>query len=513
MNLFKMAAIFARRISIAVISAVNKMLQARAAGSVFRAAGAVIFTAMAIGLFPAAGEMMVMNADDDQAVGAADAHEGVSLDIIYRDNPGSEWSLDAARELAGELYDRYGYAARLIPAADAMAVISADAGTDRERDGGAIVIGHTELSETDYTDAYYSVGADGFRTYFNSRGDLIIEAFGSEGAAAGIDRFLSNYNGDSASAVAVNKDGINSPDLNAVLSGYSNFRIDVAKESEGGITISKNQLGDKREVRTLVLAAPDADEHSLAAIEALLDEAEPDLVIFTGKLSAGAGDRAELRAAWAAIAAPLNARGISWSFIGAAEDAADGEELPAVMQNEVVAATEGCIGLGDGSLIEISMGELAGGIWLVGGSEMKGNSGRTSEVCAEQIEAAGNAPVPLCVVTCGDFGECETAEEDDGERLAIDEAELIGGRSGIERMLRAGVSLVVDCDGTGNIDITGGDIAIASAGSIGYRSPGLGGRFAYHNSLRGGVLVTFSHDAEEISIISEYLKVAEILGE
>lgn len=501
------------RISIALISAVNKMLQARAAGGVFRAAGAVIFTAMAIGLFPAAGEMMVMNADNDQAAGAADAHESVSLDIIYRDNPGSEWSLDAARELAGELYDRYGYAARLIPAADAMAVISADAGTDREREGGAIVIGHTELSETDYTNAYYSVGADGFRTYFNSRGDLIIEAFGSEGAAAGIDRFLSNYNGDSASAIAVNNGGVNSPDLNAALSGYSNFRIDRTEETDEGILISKNQLGDKREVRVLVLAAPDADEHSITAIEALLDDAEPDLVIFTGKLSAGAGDRAELRAAWAAIAAPLNARGISWSFIGAAEDAADGRDLPAVMQNEVVAATEGCIGPGDGSLIEISMGETAGGIWLVGGSDMNGNSARTSEVCAELIEAAGNAPMPLCVVTCGDFGELENAEEDDGESSDIDEAELHDGMSGIERMLVSGVSLVVDCDGTGKTDITRGDITVASAGSIGYLSPGLGGRFAYHNSLRGGVLVTFSHDAAEISITAEYLKAAEILGE
>lgn len=460
----------------------------------FRAAGAVIFTAMAIGLFPAAGEMMVINDDEGYAVGAADAHEDVSVDIIYRDTPGSEWSLEAARELAGELYDRYGYAARLLPATEAVSAISAE---DEKGNtvGGAIVIGHTELSETDYTDAYYSVGADGFRTYFNSRGDLIIEAFGSDGAAAGIDRFLSNYNGDSNSAVVVDDNGRGMADINAVLSGYSNFRMETEETDVGSITISKNSLGERQNVRALVLAAPDADSHSVAAIEALLDDTDPDLVIFTGDLSAGADDRAELREYWAAIAAPLNSRGIGWSFIGA-DESADADPyssgLPAVMQNEVVASTDGCIGRGDGSLIEIGMGEAVGGIWLIG------ERGEAALGAAEAlISGSDTADATLCIVTTGDVGN---PDEDD------DTAEVF------DRLAAAGVSVIVDCAGNGETDIASGSVTVAAAGSIGYESPGLGGRFAYNNSLRGGVLLTFSRneDGSGIKADVEYILVSEL---
>lgn len=495
MNFFKMTAVFFGRIYIAIISAVNKMLQHRAAGSVFRAAGAVIFTAMAIGLFPAAGEMMELNDDDGYVVGAADAHEDVSVDIIYRDNPGSEWSFDAARELAGELYDRYGYAARLIPATDALSAIIADDYIDGVSSGGAIVIGHTDLSETDYSDAYYSIGADGFRTYFNSRGDLIIEAFGSAGAAAGIDRFLSNYNGDSTSAVFIDDNGKGTADINAVLAGYSNFCMEVEEADGGSITVTKNSLGEKSNVRALVLAAPDSSAHSIAAIEALLDDAEPDMVIFTGELSAGAGDRAELKEAWAAIAAPLCARGIAWSFIGADEDVSnnDSDSLPAVMQNEVVAATDGCIGCGNGSLIEIGMGDAAGGICLIG------DSGEDALIAAEKlIEDSELSDATLCVITAGDV---ETAIDEDNEAAET-----------LTRLAASGVRCIVDCDGTGDTDITQGDTVLASAGSIGYDSPGLGGRFAYNNSLRGGVLLTFARDeANGIALAVEYILAADLV--
>ena len=107
---------------------------------------------------------------------------------------------------------------------------------------------------------------------------------------AGIDRFVSNYNGDAINAVRMKK-GVGVPDLDAVLSGFENNStedpsasayIEVkAPEGSGGFSM-------------LVLSSPDADRYSVRAIGALLDSEKPGMVVFCGDLSAGAEDRASL---------------------------------------------------------------------------------------------------------------------------------------------------------------------------------------------------------------------------
>lgn len=484
MKLLRKAATLTLRAALVVISAANKMLQHRAAGAAFRAAGALMFTAMAIGLFPAASEVMI--SQNDRAVGVeAEASMRTRVQIVYRDNSGSEWAYEAARRLAAELAERYDYDAELTPA-------SLVGFGDPDDEGGAIVIGHTELSESDYVESYYSVGADGCHTYFNSRGDLIIEAFGSRGAETGIDLFLTNYNADAAAAVIM-KQGAKVPDLDAVLSNVGNYSAD--NEKDGGIVTEIASVSDSATgFRTLVLASPDDNPYTIRAISALLDSEKPDLVVFSGDLTAGSTDRSSLIGAWDSIAAPLGARGISWSFIPMAEQNAESGLSP-VTVNEVVGSRAGCTGMsGDSALIEIRNRKTLGGLWLIGGS-----TAESSEKIVAKVESGSRTldGAPAALVTSGSVrGEPavkNVIRDDQGTEFkhAVEFEDTKSALSDGKRISVAGVACVVESDGSGDVKLTERDGTVyIKAGSIGFESPGLGGKFEYNNSLRGGVLIT-----------------------
>lgn len=473
MKFFKKAAELVISTALVAVSAVNKLLQHRRAGTVFRTVSALMFTVMAVGLFPAASEVALLTADDKNDAVAVGKVEPLRIYVVYRDNAGSEWALTAARRLASELAQRYNYEAELVPASD----IENGKFTD---DGGAIVIGHTELSECDYVDSYYSVGADCCRTYFNSRGDLIIESFGSAGAEAGIDRFVSNYNGDAINAVRMKK-GVGVPDLDAVLSGFENNSTEdpsasayieiKAPEGSGGFSM-------------LVLSSPDADRYSVRAIGALLDSEKPGMVVFCGDLSAGAEDRASLAEAWDAIIAPLNERGISWSFLPKAVTEGDGGGLPGSMINEVLGTREGCVApTGSTSLLMLSdaKGKTVGSVWMTGEG-----AAETSEKLSAELEKGrealgetdGDVPGALIAADLPEF----VASEGTGET---------SGASVFDTAVSEGITCFVAASSEGRTDsVSSGSITCVFAGSVGYSKNGLGGRFEYNNSMRGGVLLT-----------------------
>lgn len=502
MKLFKKAAMLTLNAALVVISATNKMLQHRASGAVFRAAGAIMFTVMAIGLFPAAGEVAQLQSDVGAAVEAADSARA-RVQIIYRDNAGSEWAYTAARRLAAELADRYNYDSVLTPASVAGV-------GDPDDEGGAIVIGHTDLSESEYAESYYSVGADGCHTYFNSRGDLIIEAFGSAGAETGIDLFLTNYNADSAAALKV-KQGETVPDLDAVLSNVGNYRSD---DDGIGVVTEIATVADGQDFRALVLASPDDNSYTLRAISALLDAEKPDLVVFAGDLAAGAADRAELIAAWDKIIAPLGERKISWNFIPMSAKTADGG-LSAVTVNEVVASRAGCIGMsGDAALVEIKSDRTLGGIWLIGGDTAESVSGIAEKIAAGRSTTDG---APTVLITSGiPADEIKTAGAVHGNASSAGSEQAIelpdGNEVGtLRRIIAAGVACIVESDGSGEVGSTmEGSATLISAGSVGFESPGLGGRFEYNNSLRGGVLITLDCTGGGEGFRAKYIYTADL---
>lgn len=482
--------------ALVVISAVNKMLQHRHAGTVFRTAGALMFTVMAIGLFPAASEVMLVAPEGGAAVEKA-AEARPQIVVIYRDTPGSEWALAAARRLAAELSDRYNYEAVLTPATQVGF-------GDPDDEGGAIVIGHTDLSESDYADAYYAVGANGCRTYFNSRGDLIIESFGSEGAEAGIDLFLTNYNGDAASAV-VQRSGVDVPDLDAVLSNYGGYDHSSASKDSSAVELETDSDG---EFRTLVLASPDSNAYSVRAVSALLDSTKPDLVVFMGDLSSGASDRASLIGAWDTIIAPVNERGIGWSFVRAAEDDSRDDGLSGVIINEVISARAGCIDIGSGAAF-ITMnggnGKAVGRLCIVGDDTAQNNY-----VIAEEMAKYSSDGVPCALIVSDEI------EKDDSESLPKHDfgniiAATISGKSLFEQMVSAGLRCVVACGDSGDTGVSVDDgVIFAAAGSVGFEAPGCGGSFSYNNSLRGGLLVTLGGTAGAGEFTAKYIYTADL---
>lgn len=118
MKFFKKAAELVISTALVAVSAVNKLLQHRRAGTVFRTVSALMFTVMAVGLFPAASEVALLTADDKNDAVAVGKVEPLRIYVVYRDNAGSEWALTAARRLASELAQRYNYEAELVPASD-----------------------------------------------------------------------------------------------------------------------------------------------------------------------------------------------------------------------------------------------------------------------------------------------------------------------------------------------------------------------------------------------------------
>lgn len=467
-----------------LISAINRMLQRKNAGLVFRSISAMMFVVLSIVLFPAASENL-MSADDDYPVGGAEAvAQRTRVQVIYRDNAGSEWARTAALRLSEELFDRYGYEAELIPASK----VSVGSRINNE---GAIVIGHTDLSECDYVESYYNIGADGCNTYFNSMGDLIIEAFGSVGADAGIDIFLSGYNADAVNAVLYKK-GVSVPDLDAVLTNVANG-ISYSNSEVPSITVGATRIECEGDLKTVIFAAPDNDRYSLRAMKLILDEETPDMVVFCGELSAGAEDRMTLSKAWDDITALLAERDIAWSFIPADEDSA----LPATMINEVLLSKSGCMAVSadrSATIVATRDGVPFGALWLIS-KEASGDA-----LCAELKESAAtlalaaDGTVPGAIISGA--VTCEAAalleESEDVELRAGHDAEIAGL---YETAAECGVECFAAADDPLNVGVTEKDgISVALAGSIGYESEGPGGRFEYNHSLRGALVLTLSCD-------------------
>ncbi len=487
MKFLRSAAGLAIRMVCVVISAVNKLMQMRCAATVFRVSCAILFIVMSIGLFPAAEKApLSLPPADEPSHAEKQPEQQLYIPIIYRDNAGSEWALTAARHLAAELTDRYGCEAALIPASR---YASEELPTE-----GAIVIGHTELSQYDYVASYYALGPDGWNTYFNSRGDLIIEAFGSAGAEAGIERFLSNYNGDAQNAVN-KQNGMNMLDLDAALTNFANGTVLTPGTTPSIVLNSHGVASDSEDFKIMVLASPDDSSYTVRAIEALLDTEKPDMVVFCGDLSAGRTDRAALAKAWDAITAPINAREILWSFIPKGDGTCAGA-LPASMINEVVSARSGCAAIhSESSLITITdaAGFPMGGLWLVG-------DGADSEALRADLEknssllytAAGKA-VPGVMISDGALDKSAdmlNSNRPDGIRT-----EVVSKIAGVyEAATQAGISCFVSSEAPENTGYVSSDgVICAVAGSVGFEGAGLGGRFEYNNSLRGGTVLTLNY--------------------
>ena len=109
------------------------------------------------------------------------------------------------------------------------------------------------------------------------------------------------------------------------------------------------------------------------------------------------------------------------------------------------------------------------------------------------------------------------ALEGAAELLSSGSSELIrtkveGEITGLyDAAVAAGISCFVSSGAPENTGVVSdGSISCAAAGSVGFEGKGLGGRFEYNNSLRGGVLITLKYADGESAFAAKYVYTADL---
>ncbi len=245
------------------------------------------------------------------------------------------------------------------------------------------------------------------------------------------------------------------------------------------------------ELNFLVFSYIDTNSYTLRAIEGIVGKTQPDIVIFNGAVDGSASTRHELALMWQGIADALKKTDTPWCFIPGTLSG----KLPRITVCEVISSFDGCIrktnGKESGSFsltVANTSGEVTASIYLCDSFDS------SDELCAK-IEADS----ALYTRASSRKREIIAVYPALSDRL-LDKAEGLSSAF-VSKELRdihdcldaAGASLYICSESSvspNTVEYSEGTIALG--GSIGFDSPGLGGRFDYNHSLRGGLLLTLT---------------------
>lgn len=233
----------------------------------------------------------------------------------------------------------------------------------------------------------------------------------------------------------------------------------------------------------------DSSLYTLRAIEGIIEHAKPDLVIFNGGVDAGAATRHELAVMWESISSILAKTGTKWCFT-------PGEltgKLERITVCEVISSFDGCIRPIDGNEAAAFAITVANSDGIITASIYVGDTFDSCSALCDRIEAdsllyarASSYNRSITAILPAISKQIYASAED------IPEGYLSEKLSDLHDSLsEAGVDSIIcaaDPASPSVIEYSGGDLALC--GSIGFESRGLGGRFDYHHSIRGGVLLT-----------------------
>lgn len=262
------------------------------------------------------------------------------------------------------------------------------------------------------------------------------------------------------------------------------YRSELAP-SEG--TAFEPDIITESSVKILTFSHVDANTYTLRALEGIIANEKPDLVVFNGGVEGGAKTRQELTALWESISDILAKTSTPWCFT-------PGElsgNIPRITVCEVISSFPGCIKrIADGASYSVTVANPQGIV--------------TASIYVADVYASTDT---LC-----DLIEAETklyARASDYKRaisaiLPAPAKQIASSADGIEsKYISSALSDVCD-----SLVIAGADTFICAAdtaspaliscslgevalcGSIGFDQLGIGGRFEYNHSLRGGVLLT-----------------------
>lgn len=387
------------------------------------------------------------------------------LVIVYPEAEG--WGEEIAVHIKAELQGRFHAHFVIISDKEYLALDEATLALYNADPTLTVNLGITELLDGTYLQNLSRIGAEGLEiTQSGTRIDISAASAGRvrEGALAFIEAFsyLGGYN------------------ISEEL-----FRFDLRPETEYAPDIVSDG-----EVKVLTFSHIDSNSYTLRALEGIVAEVKPNLVVFNGGVEGGAKTRQELTAIWQSISDILAKTSTSWCFT-------PGElsgNIPRVTVCEVISSFPGCIKkLTDGAAYSLTVANTSGIV--------------TASIYVADVYASANDLCDLIESETELYARASSHKRSISAILPAATKQLASSAEGIpteyissalsdvcDSLILAGADNFIcaaDPASPALIDCAAGHIALS--GSIGFDQLGIGGRFEYNHSLRGGSLLTIEY--------------------
>ncbi len=351
-----------------------------------------------------------------------------------------------------------------------------------------VTLGITKLLDEPYLSVLSRLGAEGLETIRNGQRIDIVSA-SAQRISESAERFISAVSFSGGYRIA-QEFFVSDPRPSA----ETDFAPDLITDGE---------------VKILTFSHIDNYDYTLNALRGIVGHTKPDVVIFNGGVDGGCTTRHELAALWGNISAILKETDTPWCFTPGNLSGT----LPRIVVCEVISSFDGCIKQfnGNGAVtysltVANSAGEVTASIYV-------GDVYDTSESLCGLIEAdaklyARTSDYERAVIgVLPAIPEQLSSLEDVCAEYASDKlTDLYDAFTAA-----GGDTLICAADPAHPFVIDHTDGTLALCGSIGFSVRGLGGRFDYNNSIRGGMLLTLtSHRAGYTTAKAAYTFAADL---
>lgn len=244
------------------------------------------------------------------------------------------------------------------------------------------------------------------------------------------------------------------------------------------------------EVKVLTFSHVDSNSYTLRALEGIIANTKPNLVVFNGGVEGGAKTRQELTAIWQGISDILDKTSTPWCFT-------PGElsgDIPRVTVCEVISSFPGCIKkLTDGASYSVTVANSSGTV--------------TASIYVADVYASASDLCDLIESESKLFARASSYKRSVSAILPAWAKQLASSAEGIpteyvssalsdvcDSLILAGADhFICAADPASPTIISCSAGKVALNGSIGFDQLGIGGRFEYNHSLRGGSLLTLEY--------------------
>lgn len=408
------------------------------------------------------------------------------ITIVYP--AGDEWAAEEAHQLEHRLAARFHANFMTLSDKEYLALDDETLALIGSKPSLTVSLGISELSEESYLETLSRLGREGLEIRCaSSRIDITTAS--SLRLREGIDAFVAALG------------------HNAELKVSEELSICDARPTPE--TDFKPDLISEGELDILVLSYIDSNPYTLRAIKGLVAHCLPDLVVFNGNVDGGADNRRDLALLWQEISDILAETSTPWCFTPGKLSGG----LPLITVCEVISSFDGCIkpinGKNDTAFALIAANPEG----IVTASVYIGDITSSSSLC-EKLEAdsvlyarASSYERQIAAILPAIPPQiASVTEELPEEHTARELTDLY------DCLTAAGADAFIcgaDPVSTSLIEFEDGSLALC--GSIGFDARGIGGRFDYNNSLRGGVLLRItSHRADYADAELSYIYAADL---